>query len=315
MAASEINCPVCGQKGICVRELPAGFLRQELGKYFAEIPPSSLDIGSYRIRRCSECLLEYADPMIPGTPAYYEWIARHEGYYPDGRWDHDMVRSLISQGAQGSILDVGCGSGSFLAQIAECPGMRPVGLDLNARAVSDCRSKGLTAHCETLDAFGDRIREKGERFDHIVSFHCLEHVQNPVEFVRLMAFLLRSKGRIYLSTPYSPMSFEYNWFDAQNHPPHHLTRWNLTAFASLANQLGMSMEYVMPKAASVPSRLLCSLKLRYMGVAGNSSIATGLLLMARHPWNAAAELLCQVKREKVGSRIAANVVLIMLSAK
>jgi 2-polyprenyl-3-methyl-5-hydroxy-6-metoxy-1,4-benzoquinol methylase len=52
-----------------------------------------------------------------------------------------------------------------------------------------------------------------------------EHIAKPKEFVQEILSILHPLGNIYLSTPYSPMDFELEWYDVLNNPPHHMGRW------------------------------------------------------------------------------------------
>jgi hypothetical protein len=45
------------------------------------------------------------------------------------------------------------------------------------------------------------------------------------------------------------MSFEADWFDVLNHPPHHLTRWNVEAYRRLADLLGLRVRFFFPPSS------------------------------------------------------------------
>ena len=126
---------------------------------------------------------------------------------------------------------------------------------MNAPAIEECRRRGFNAYCGTIEAAQTGAAFPGIKFDVVTSFHCLEHVDHPVEFVRSLAALTRPGGRIFLSTPYSPMSFEAHWFDVMNHPPHHLTRWNLAAYRQLSALLGLPMRYFTPSFSALKNAI------------------------------------------------------------
>ena len=42
------------------------------------------------------------------------------------------------------------------------------------------------------------------------------------------------------------MSFEQDWFDVLNHPPHHMARWNLSAYRKLAEIFHVKMRHFAP---------------------------------------------------------------------
>jgi len=56
--------------------------------------------------------------------------------------------------------------------------------------------------------------------------------------------LLAPSGRLMISTPYSPMSLEENWFDPLNHPPHHITRWSEKPYEALAARTGLALTII-----------------------------------------------------------------------
>ena len=311
-APAQTTCPLCGHDGQHIRDLDSAFIRQRLGSLFAETVPPDLGIPSYQMHRCDNCLLEYADPMLAGTQSFYQWVTRCPGYYPDCRWEYQVVCEQLVRSNGGRILDVGCGDGLFLELARRCGNVTAVGLDSSDKAVQTCEEKGLRAYSTTVERFVAESPAGEPSFDYAVSFHCLEHVENPLKFVSLMLAVVRPGGKVYLSTPYSPMSFEYSWFDALNHPPHHLTRWNVSAFTQLAKQLGVQIRFHMPPAAALWRRVLLAVALSKGSDTRNGALAN-LLTAAKHPWSAAKEFHRQLGREKIAGRTVANVVLAELS--
>ena len=99
-------------------------------------------------------------------------------------------------------------------------------------------------------------------------------------FIGEMLPLLNRDGRILVSTPYSPMSFETDWFDVMNHPPHHLGRWNTSSYRHLAKLLGLNVRFHFPKARSAFFRALHSFRLIHLGVHRhiNKVVLIGLIL-------------------------------------
>jgi SAM-dependent methyltransferase len=92
---------------------------------------------------------------------------------------------------------------------------------------------------------------KAAEFPVVTAFHCLEHVKDPVNFVRELLRVTAPVGKLFLSTPYSPMSFEMEWFDILNHPPHHMTRWTVAAYRRLADEAGVKMRHFAPRSSAL----------------------------------------------------------------
>jgi hypothetical protein len=68
-----------------------------------------------------------------------------------------------------------------------------------------------------------------------------EHVADPVGVLRHAASLLADGGGICFSVPLTPMGYEHAWPDPLNAPPHHLSRWCISALEALAKRVGMPM--------------------------------------------------------------------------
>jgi SAM-dependent methyltransferase len=235
-----------------IRDLPRSFLLEELKAYYHTAPPDGAVECDYSLWECAETGLQFAWPMVPGNACFYEWLSRFDSYYPGRRWEYGEVWRLIeADGAandQTTVLDVGCGKGDFLRGLDALPPGRKFALDLNEPAVESCRQSGFPAFCGTIASGLSAGFLKPGSFPVVTAFHCLEHVDDPVEFVRSLVKVTAHGGRVFLSTPYSPMSFEFGTdrFDVLNHPPHHLTRWNLTAYRRLAEILGVRMRHFVP---------------------------------------------------------------------
>lgn len=221
----SVQCPVCDAASILSCELTPEQIRRTLQHYFGQRLPDNVAVETYSMRRCNSCGLVFADPMKPGDSAFYAWITSQRDYYPKHRWEWDRAKTLIGAHetqSQPSVVDVGCGGGDFMAFLSNAAGVNIVGLDTTTSSVDACRRKGLTAHCADIDQFA--AERPSEQFDYCVTFHCIEHVDDPLGFMRGIKRLLAKGGKIVVSAPYSPMSFEEMWFDPLNHPPHHLTR-------------------------------------------------------------------------------------------
>lgn len=233
-----------------IRDLPREFLLAQLSDYFHAPSPPEIVETDYTLWRCAETGLEFCQPPLPGNEAFYQWVSSFASYYPGFRWEYGEVVQLLrgeNQSAPGfKVLDVGCGKGDFLRALDFLPAQNKFALDLNEPAIRACREQGFNAFCGTVEtAITAGFLKPGE-FPVVTSFHCLEHVPQPVEFVRELLRATAPGGRLFLSTPYSPMSFEAEWFDVLNHPPHHMARWNLAAYRKLAEMLGVKMRHFVP---------------------------------------------------------------------
>jgi hypothetical protein len=134
-----------------------------------------------------------------------------------------------------------------------------------------------------------------------------------MEFVRSLLKVTASGGRVFVSTPYSPMSTEADGFDVLNHPPHHLTRWNLKAYQRLAALLGVKMRYFVPPAGAV-KRALKSFWISQHGTRAPLSKAKLLAGLAQDFPGFLRQYRKHSERERTNQGIGADVILVEFTA-
>lgn len=101
------------------------------------------------------------------------------------------LERYIKPGAK--ILDVGCGSGSFLSFVSS-RGYRASGYDISRKLTRHLRSLGIS--CYT-----DRHAIPNGYFDAITSFDVIEHNNDPYAFIREITPKLKKNGVLMLTTP------------------------------------------------------------------------------------------------------------------
>ncbi len=280
--------------------------------YQEEIPP--LDIIDYEQWQCHECQLEFFHPLLPGSDRFYKWLSHQPDYYPRNRWEWHVVLNSIPQKAAARVLEVGCGNGDFLRTARRSGITQLMGIDTSGTAVDVCSARGLPAFCGTLEAFRHTAGTWEGSCDVVASFHCLEHVPDPLQLVLDMKAMLKPGGVLFLSTPYSPMSFEAMWYDPLNHPPHHLTRWNASSYHMLAKQTAMHIEFINPGNASAWQR---SLQAFYIGMSGRySAISKKRLLqyILQQPKLFWQQWQLQRRRELVAGMPAPDTILVKMNS-
>ena len=134
------------------------------------------------------------------------------------------------------LLEVGVGSGSFL-QAAQNNGLNVVGCDLSKAIVSRVNQEfGIEMQCASLSD----IPGEG-RFDIIVMNHVLEHVSDPVGFLRDAFRLLSPGGIIHLSVP-NQASWEAKLPGWTSYEPYHLLYFNPIALRHVVTEASFSIE-------------------------------------------------------------------------
>ncbi|MFJ9561536.1 class I SAM-dependent methyltransferase [Streptomyces fuscichromogenes] len=99
--------------------------------------------------------------------------------------------SFAPVGENSSVLDIGCGTGSFLARLSRPHRTgRVLGIDISGAAVASVAARGIPA------VRGDihRIPIRGDAFDFIFARHMLDHIQRVPDALRECHRVLRRSG-------------------------------------------------------------------------------------------------------------------------
>lgn len=107
---------------------------------------------------------------------------------------------------KGTLLDIGCGSGSKLL-LAKSLGWNVTGLELDNNAVKAAQSEGLNV------IHGDykTLEEMRTGYDCIICSHVIEHVYEPEKLLEMLLSLLNKSGTILLSAPNSKSHLRYDF--------------------------------------------------------------------------------------------------------
>jgi 2-polyprenyl-3-methyl-5-hydroxy-6-metoxy-1,4-benzoquinol methylase len=100
----------------------------------------------------------------------------------------------------GSALDVGCGTGGFLAWLAErLPACRRAGIELDPERAARARARDPGAVIAAGDA-ADALARIDGRFDLVTLWDVFEHLADPVACLRALRERLAPQGAIYVQT-------------------------------------------------------------------------------------------------------------------
>ena len=235
------SCPVCNT---VLRKEGGVYSTDELLELWAPVKFSKETIEEHRkqseftqLYLCPVCMLGIYLPPIIGTSRFYLDLLKHETryFYSDEKWDFDEAMKDIKNCK--SVMEFGCGPGSFLEKVR--PSVDQVyGTEYNEQALHVARKKGLTifgADEKISDALSGQI-------DVAFSFHVLEHVADPVGFIKEMFSWVKQDGKVGISVPNIDGPIKYIKPCISNMPPHHATHWNLRTFQILARVHGFKVE-------------------------------------------------------------------------
>jgi 2-polyprenyl-3-methyl-5-hydroxy-6-metoxy-1,4-benzoquinol methylase len=192
--------------------------------------------GEIIVSACPNCTLIsfHGEPSADGL--YYERLQQQPWYYMAEKPEFGVAAARIELGAR--VLEVGSGVGNFAKAI---PGRHYVGLELNEGAVRQAVSQNRNVQLVSLR---DHLRENTGSYDWVVSFQVLEHVEDVHGFISDCVNALRPGGQLALSVPNDDGFVGVERNNILNYPPHHLTRWPVSALKAVCNHFPLTVQTI-----------------------------------------------------------------------
>jgi SAM-dependent methyltransferase len=234
-----MKCPLCAehQALTVIEKTPYALIWSEMerqtGVRFSQgVHDENTPATETTLVRCDVCGLLFFWPIAPASTGFYpELVGSSLHYsYSETKWEFDWLLERLPPKQR--VLDVGCGRGDFLAKCRQA-GHDVVGLEADADAAKHSRARGIEVHEESLELFSER------GFDVVTAFHVLEHVADPLTFVRRLAQC--AKGPVVISVPNADRT-RTGQMEPLDFPPHHVTRWNASSLRSLARLTPLTIE-------------------------------------------------------------------------
>lgn len=238
------RCPVCNSSSI----------QQQLSA-----KDHTVSQQQFSIWHCNDCTARFTQdvPAQDAIGAYYasdNYISHSDTKKGLINSLYHMVRkrTLVSKRSlvinetgmkQGSILDIGCGTGAFLNTMKE-GGWSITGLEPDAIA----RNKAAELyHIHPQESQQLFELDKGS-FNAITMWHVLEHVHELHAYIKQIETLLAPSGKLFIAVP------NYTSKDAENYGTHwaaydvprHLYHFSPQSMENLLSQHGLKLKAVKP---------------------------------------------------------------------
>lgn len=190
------------------------------------------------------------------TDKLMAWVFRS---IPSARVLADYPFSLLADRPKGCLLEIGCGGGETLKLLDQW-GWTVSGLDTDANAVANARSKGLAVREGDLFAAGFAA----DGFDAVYSSHVVEHVPSPSRLFIEIERILKPGGICVVATPNARSLghrfFGRNWRGLE--PPRHLHLMTPEALTILAERAGLAVREVITSPRLAAAIYIQSMLLR-----------------------------------------------------
>lgn len=185
----------------------------------------------YRCNNCSHAFKKYVDKIILDKyfdKAYWQEDKNRQGINsvsPSDEWNDwlygrmkilDDLKILdVKDPSSFKILEFGCSEGMMLYELKK-RGFSVKGNDVCA--IQEESEKKLGIEISTLPI--EEFAKTNETFDLIMSFHCVEHLRNPLEIMKDLVKMLNDDGIMLMHVPIDDQEFDnadhYHFFTKES---------------------------------------------------------------------------------------------------
>lgn len=200
--------------------------------------------------RCHSCGLMYINPIPDIKALSQDYDALGDKYFTDprkietdfaiGRFDRELG-FLEAAGCTGSLLDVGCATGSFIEAAKNNGYESPTGIDISTPSILFAKNRGLNA---VKGNFAEGVFSENT-FDVITMLATLEHVPFPGEFVAEAARVLKPNGKLIVTVPNTQsMTDRILGKKGRYYSIHHLNYFSSSNLSELFQSNGFKIHHV-----------------------------------------------------------------------
>jgi 2-polyprenyl-3-methyl-5-hydroxy-6-metoxy-1,4-benzoquinol methylase len=246
--------------------------------------------GRYECFACGSCELHFWHPREMPDARWYERVysGRNAKILPLEK-GHKYFLADPAAPRGGKLLDVGCGTGNFLAA-ARNAGYDVSGTELDKDAARFAKDQIGLPHIFPLAILDFVQQHPGKTFDVVTFFEVLEHQATPTAFLEGVRCCVRSRGYIALSVPNRE-----RWLtapDVLDYPPNHFLRWNVKALKSFLSAHGFEIVSLREQPAG----------LTHTAQMINMSFRTGLSRWSAGPAAPSFQELIQMEAEQISAK-------------
>lgn len=286
---SIVHCPRCGSPERTAALAPVDHTVS--GERFA-------------ISACLQCGLHFTDPRPEqhAIGAYYlseKYISHTNGGHGLADRAYRLIRQLALRNKHemiarhqpnGTVLDIGCGTGDFLAFMAK-KGYCGQGVEVSNSARQLAQTKGVTVAAQLADL------PAGTTYQVITLWHVLEHVADPLATLKELHERSAPGGLLVLAVPdrdsWDRKHYGQHW--AAWDVPRHLFHFNRNDVLDLLEKAGFESCGTRPMWFDAP--YVCMLSEQYRGSSMLTSLVKGGL------WGLYSNLLALFSSQPTSSTV------------
>ena len=215
---------------------------------------------SHRVMRCENCALMFLNPQPSDrelseiyTAEYFLGHDTEEGRRDSSELKRATARQYLAEltryngapsGQHSRLIEVGCGEGDFLCE-AEAAGYDVLGVEYAPAACATANKRLKRGRVEQGELADAKLPDS--HFDACVLNDVIEHVRDPLAFLREIRRILRPGGALFIATPcldsWSARFMKERWMEWK---PEHLSYFNKANIQTALLKAGFEDVIVQP---------------------------------------------------------------------
>jgi len=237
---TECNCPVCESPfTVYLRNIQTRRLQRDIPIYYCMDCGSFNNVSGY---------IEDNNQLMRDVEWHISVSERNE------KWSRNFLNAVRYKFPEvKSILEIGCGTGTFLNIAQKEYGMRVVGYDTNQFAIDWGRQNypDLPLIC------GLWTNDIDAKFDLIVSISTLEHLEKPrLLFSEIAKSCQQNGAATYISVPYFEKEYWHEFLQSDTakvsgtmlyHSDVHIVHFTKRGMVTMAEQMGATSAIFFPR--------------------------------------------------------------------
>jgi SAM-dependent methyltransferase len=241
--------------------------------------------GEFTIARCQKCGFMATNPR----PDSQEIIA----YYPEDYGPYTLTTNFISKKVAAEqkypflfslvdglhtqvlwkekknlhVLEIGCGSGTFLYELTQMhPTWQVTGTDFSQKSIDGIKAHGMNAYVSNLT----KLEETDRSIDVVYGWMIVEHIHALEQALAEVRRVMKDDGRFVFAVP-NDASWQFRFFGKNAyflHLPHHLYHFTPKTITALLERHGFMVEEI------VFQRTFADVWFGFLNMLKNSSLPT-----------------------------------------
>ena len=243
------RCTLCGKEAFLIEEFYQGYMEGNFYKiYLCEHCNTSFSIANGDEVDIYDIIYQFAE-KLPGYDRYYryynaiksekkplEYLAKSEETY----WIvKDSLSKIEKEKSEIKIIEIGSGLG-YLTYALNKEGYNAQGIEISCNAVKKATQQ-FGYHYTCADIY-DYFKKAPKQYDVAILTEVIEHVENPIEFLRVVRSVLKDGGKMIITTPNKTI-FSQNEVWRTDLPPVHLWWFSKKSMLYIGNLLDMKTAF------------------------------------------------------------------------